>query len=52
LSREGLYKVITQINDVIYQNQQHPRAKMVVVHLEEGAYPPLLASAGAGMTFS
>ena len=30
---EGPYIIITRINDVIYQIQRHPRAKMMVIHL-------------------
>jgi hypothetical protein len=33
-SWEGLYIIITRINDVIYCIQRHPRAKMMVVHLD------------------
>jgi hypothetical protein len=33
-SWEGLYKVVTQINDVVYRIQQNPRSRMMVVHLE------------------
>ena len=31
---EGPYNIITRINDVIYWIQRHPRAKMMVVHLD------------------
>jgi hypothetical protein len=30
---EGPYKVVTWIDDVVYWMQQHPRAKIMVVHL-------------------
>jgi hypothetical protein len=33
-SWEGPYKVITQINYVVYQKQWHLRARMIVVHLD------------------
>jgi hypothetical protein len=33
-SWEGPYKVINRINDVVYRIQRHPRAKMVVAHLD------------------
>jgi hypothetical protein len=33
-SWEGPYKVITQINDVVYRIQRNPRSKMMVVHLD------------------
>jgi hypothetical protein len=32
-SREGLYMVITQINNAVFRIQQHPRVKMMVVHM-------------------
>jgi hypothetical protein len=38
---EGPYKVVTQINDIVYQH--HPRAKMMAVHLERLA--PYLGAA-------
>jgi hypothetical protein len=31
---EGLYKIITQINDVVHRIQRNPRSKIMVVHLE------------------
>ena len=34
---EGPYNIITRINDVIYRIQRHPRAKMMVVHLNRMA---------------
>jgi hypothetical protein len=33
-SWEGSYKVITRINDVLCRIQRHPRAKIMVVHLD------------------
>jgi hypothetical protein len=33
-SWEGPYIITTRINDVIYRIQRHPRAKMMVVHLD------------------
>jgi hypothetical protein len=30
----GPYLIITQIDDIIYRIQRHPRAKMMVVHLD------------------
>jgi hypothetical protein len=33
-SWEGRYKVITQINDVVYRIQRHPRAKIILEHLK------------------
>jgi hypothetical protein len=33
-SWEGPYNVITWINDVVYQIQQHLKAKMIVEHLD------------------
>jgi hypothetical protein len=33
-SWEGLYKVVTWINNVVYRIQWHPRTKMMVVHLD------------------
>jgi hypothetical protein len=40
---EGLYKVITRINDVAYRIQRHHRARMMVVHLDRLA--PYLGAA-------
>jgi hypothetical protein len=31
---EGPYTIITRINDVVNRIQRHPRAKMMVVHLD------------------
>jgi hypothetical protein len=31
---EGLYRVVTQINDVVCRSQWHPSRKMIVVHLD------------------
>jgi hypothetical protein len=33
-SWEGPYKVITQINDVVYRIQRHPGAKIMAEHLK------------------
>ena len=42
---EGPYTIITRINDVVYRVQRHPRAKMMVVHLDRLA-PYLGATRG------
>jgi hypothetical protein len=33
-SRDGPYKVITRMNDMVNSIQLHPKAKMMVVHLD------------------
>jgi hypothetical protein len=33
-SWEGLYKVVTQINDVVYRIQRNLRLRMMVIHLD------------------
>jgi hypothetical protein len=33
-SWEGLYKVVTQNNGVVYRIQRNPRSRMMVVHLD------------------
>jgi hypothetical protein len=33
-SWEGLSKVITQINDVVYRIQWNPRSRLMMVHLD------------------
>jgi hypothetical protein len=40
---KAIYQVITQINNVVCQIQWHPRAKMMVVHLD-GLAPHLRAT--------
>jgi hypothetical protein len=33
-SWDGPYKVVTQINDVVYRIQRNPKSRMMVVHLD------------------
>jgi hypothetical protein len=33
-SWEGPYKIVTQINDVVYRIQKNPRSRMMVVYLD------------------
>jgi hypothetical protein len=36
-SWESPYKIVTQINDVVYRIQKNPRSKMMAVHLDQFA---------------
>jgi hypothetical protein len=38
-SWEGLYKVVTWINDVVYRIQRNPRLRLMVVHVDWLAPP-------------
>jgi hypothetical protein len=33
-SREGPYKIVTRINNVVYKIQRNPRPRMLVVHMD------------------